>query len=97
MKIYVGNLAFGVDDAALRAAFEPHGEVTTAQVVMDRDSGRSRGFGFVEMPTAEQAQAAIQALNGSDLQGRSLNISEARSRTEGGSRGGDRGSKRPSW
>ncbi|HUT35582.1 MAG TPA: RNA-binding protein [Planctomycetota bacterium] len=101
MKIYAGNLAFGVDDAALRAAFEPHGEVTSAQVVMDRDSGRSRGFGFVEMPTPDQAQAAIQALNGTDLQGRSLNISEARSKSEGGSRGGDRGgdrgSRRPSW
>jgi len=101
MKIYAGNLAFGVDDAALRAAFEAHGEVSSAQVVMDRDSGRSRGFGFVEMPTSDQAQAAIQALNGTDLQGRSLNISEARSKTEGGSRGGDRGgdrgSRRPSW
>jgi len=104
MKIYVGNLAFGVDDAALRAAFEPHGEVSSAQVVMDRDSGRSRGFGFVEMPTGDQAKAAIQALNGTDLQGRSLNVNEARPRPEGGGggrggdRGGDRGgSRRPSW
>ena len=106
MKIYVGNLAFGVDDAALRAAFEPHGEVTSAQVVMDRDSGRSRGFGFVEMPSADQAKAAIQALNGTDLQGRSLNVNEARPRPagggggggyRGGDRGGDRGSRRPSW
>ncbi len=104
MKIYVGNLAFSVDDAALRAAFTPHGEVASAQVVMDRDSGRSRGFGFVEMPTADQAKAAIQALNGTDLQGRSLNVNEARPRPEGGSRGGsrggdrgDRGGRRPSW
>ncbi len=101
MRIYAGNLAFGVDDAALRAAFEPHGEVASAQVVMDRDSGKSRGFGFVEMASADQGRAAIQALNGTDLQGRSLNISEARARAEGGNRGGDRGgdrgSRRPSW
>jgi len=101
MRIYAGNLAFGVDDAALRAAFEPHGEVASAQVVMDRDSGKSRGFGFVEMASADQGRAAIQALNGTDLQGHSLNISEARARAEGGNRGGDRGgdrgSRRPSW
>jgi RNA recognition motif-containing protein len=95
MRIHAGNLAFGVDDAALRGAFEAHGEVASAQVVMDRDSGRSRGFGVVEMPAPDQAQAAIQALNGTELQGRSLNISEARARREAASRGGDRGSRRP--
>ena len=108
MNIYVGNLAFSVDDAALRTAFEPHGEVTSAQVIMDRETGRSRGFGFVEMPSSEQANAAIKALNGTDLAGRALNVNEARPRTGGsggsggggGSRGGDRGGdrgRRPSW
>ena len=102
MNIYVGNLAFTVDDAALRAAFEAHGEVSSAQVVMDRETGRSRGFGFVEMANNDQAKAAMAALNGSDLGGRALNVNEARPRTGGGggggSRGGDRGgSRRPSW
>ena len=103
MNIYVGNLAFTVDDAALRAAFEVHGEVSSAQVVMDRETGRSRGFGFVEMADGGQANAAMTALNGSDLAGRALNVNEARPRTGGGgggggSRGGDRGgSRRPSW
>ena len=93
MNIYVGNLAFDVDDAALRAAFEAHGEVASAQVIMDRDTGRSRGFGFVEMPSAEQAKAAMEALNGSDLMGRALNVNEARPRAErsGGGGGGGRG------
>ncbi len=106
MNIYVGNLAFSVDDAALKAAFEAHGEVSSAQVVMDRETGRSRGFGFVEMANADQAKAAIAALNGTDLAGRALNVNEARPRTGGsggsgggggGFRGGDRGGRRPSW
>jgi RNA recognition motif-containing protein len=111
MNIYVGNLSFETDDAALRTAFEPHGQVTSAQVIMDRDTGRSRGFGFVEMASPEEAKAAIAALNGTDLNGRSLNVNEARPRGErrsggggGGSgggdrggRGGDRGGRRPSW
>ena len=106
MNIYVGNLAFTVDDAALRAAFEVHGEVSSAQVVMDRETGRSRGFGFVEMANADQGKAAMAALNGTDLAGRALNVNEARPRTGGGggggggggSRGGDRGgARRPSW
>ena len=101
MNIYVGNLAFTVDDAALRAAFEAHGEVSSAQVVMDRETGRSRGFGFVEMANGDQAKAAMAALNGSDLGGRALNVNEAKPRTGGGggggSRGGDRGGRRPSW
>ena len=90
MNIYVGNLPFNVDDASLRTAFEAHGEVSSAQVVMDRETGRSRGFGFVEMPNQEQAQAAIAALNGSDLGGRTLNVNEARPRTGGGGGGGGR-------
>ena len=103
MNIYVGNLSFDTDDASLRAAFEAHGEVTSAQVVMDRQTGRSRGFGFVEMPSGEESKAAMEALDGSDLQGRNIKVNEAKPRTErgggGGGRGGggDRGGGRSSW
>ncbi|MBM3695780.1 MAG: RNA-binding protein [Actinobacteria bacterium] len=79
-KIYVGNLAFSTDSAALRALFAPHGEVTSAQVVEDRDSGRSRGFGFVEMSSAEEAQKAIAATDGKTLDGRQLRVSLAKAR-----------------
>jgi cold-inducible RNA-binding protein len=101
VNIYVGNLSFDTSDADLRAAFEAYGEVATASVVMDRETGRSRGFGFVEMASDEQANAAIQALDGTDLQGRSLKVNQARPRTErgpGGGGGGGRsggGSRRP--
>lgn len=91
MNIYVGNLSFETGDAELRAAFEAHGEVTSASVITDRDTGRSRGFGFVEMPSADQARAAIQALNGTELGGRTLNVNEARPR--GDSRGGSGGGR----
>ena len=99
MNIYVGNLSYDTDDASLRAAFEAHGEVSSAQVIKDRDTGRSRGFGFVEMPSNDQAQAAMEALNGSDLDGRSLNVNEARARSERGSGGGGGGGggRRSSW
>jgi cold-inducible RNA-binding protein len=80
-KIFVGNLAFSTDSAALRALFTPHGEVTTAQVVQDRDTGRSRGFGFVEMASAEEAQKAIAATNGKSIDGRQLTVNLARART----------------
>jgi len=80
MNIYVGNLSFDTTDAGLRAAFEAHGEVVRAEVVMDRDTGRSRGFGFVEMPSDTEAQAAVEALNGSQLDGRTLNVDQARPR-----------------
>ena len=80
-KIYVGNLAFSTDSDALRALFTPHGEVISAQVVQDRDTGRSRGFGFVEMPSAEDAQKAITATNGKNLDGRALTVNLARART----------------
>ena len=80
-KIYVGNLAFSTDSAALRALFTPHGEVASAQVVQDRDTGRSRGFGFVEMASAEAAQKAITALDGKDVDGRRLTVNLARPRT----------------
>jgi len=91
MNIYVGNLSFDTDDAGLRAAFEAHGEVSSAQVITDRDTGRSRGFGFVEMPSAEEAKAAMEALDGTDLQGRNIKVNEARPRTERGGGGGGRG------
>ena len=78
-KIYVGNLPFTTTDDDLRDLFARHGEVSTASVVMDRESGRSRGFGFVEMETAG-AEVAIAALNGRDLGGRSLRVNEAESR-----------------
>src|SRR5205823_7366452 len=87
-KLYVGNLTYGVTDSDLSAMFEPHGTVESAQVIMDRDTGRSKGFGFVEMKTDQEAQAAIAALNGKDSGGRALTVNEARPRTEGGGRGG---------
>ena len=88
-KLYVGNLPYTVSDSDLQRLFEPHGAVQSAQVVVDRDTGRSKGFGFVEMETGEAAQAAITALNGQDFSGRSLTVNEARPREErGGGRGG---------
>ena len=89
-KLYVGNLGYGVTDSDLSKMFEPHGTVESAQVIMDRDTGRSKGFGFVEMKTEQEAQAAIAALNGQDAGGRSLTVNEAKPRTEGG-RGGSGG------
>jgi len=89
-KLYVGNLGYGVTDSDLSKMFEPHGTVESAQVIMDRDTGRSKGFGFVEMKTEQEAQAAIAALNGQDAGGRSLTVNEAKPRSEGG-RGGSGG------
>ena len=92
MNIYVGNLAYQVTDADLKTAFEAHGEVDSARVIMDRDSGRSKGFGFVEMSDSTQANAAIEALNGTELNGRALTVNEARPREDrGGGRGGGGG------
>ena len=87
-KLYVGNLPYDVTDSDLQSMFEPHGRVQSAQVIMDRDTGRSKGFGFVEMDTDQEAQAAIAAVNGRDMNGRSLTVNEARPREE---RGGGRG------
>jgi cold-inducible RNA-binding protein len=88
-KLYVGNLAFGVTNNDLQNLFEPHGAVSSAQVIMDRDTGRSKGFGFVEMDSGEHADAAIAALNGQEVSGRSLTVNEARPREDrSGSRGG---------
>src|SRR5712692_11740092 len=86
-KLYVGNLGYGVSDSDLSKLFEAHGTVESAQVIMDRDTGRSKGFGFVEMKTEQEAQAAIAALNGKDTDGRALTVNEAKPRPEGG-RGG---------
>ena len=84
MNIYVGNLSYDVDDAALRAAFEPHGAVESARVITDRDTGRPRGFGFVEMSSDQEAGAAIEALNGKDLLGRAISVNKARPKTGSG-------------
>ena len=96
-KLYVGNLTYGVTDSDLQQMFAPHGTVQSAQVIMDRDTGRSKGFGFVEMSSDQEGQAAITALNGKEVDGRSLTVNEARPRTEGagkrsfGGGGGGRG------
>jgi RNA recognition motif-containing protein len=91
MNIYVGNIAFDATEENLRDAFAQYGEVTSAKLVMDRDSGRPRGFGFVEMPNNDEANAAIEALHQSDMMGRSLNVSEARPRNDNRGGGGGRG------
>jgi RNA recognition motif-containing protein len=87
-KLYVGNLSYSVRDSDLEDLFAAHGTVGSAQVIMDRDTGRSKGFGFVEMSTDEEAQAAISALNGKEVEGRNLTVNEARPREEGGGGGG---------
>ena len=81
-KLYVGNLSYETTDSDLHNLFEPHGTVQSAQVIMDRDAGRSKGFGFVEMDSDEQAQAAITALNGHETNGRTLTVNEARPRED---------------
>ena len=92
-KLYVGNLSYGMTDNDLQNLFEPHGTVQSAQVIMDRDAGRSKGFGFVEMDSDQQAQAAIEALNGREANGRTLTVNEARPR-EDRAKNGFSGSKR---
>ena len=89
MNIYVGNLSFDETESSLETAFAAHGEVTSARIITDRETGRSRGFGFVEMGDEAQARAAIAALNGTNQNGRDLTVNEARPREDrGGSRGG---------
>lgn len=92
MKIYVGNLSYSVDSEDLRAAFAEFGTVDSAEVIVDRNTSRSRGFGFVEMNNDEEAKAAIEGLNGKDLDGRPLNVNEARPRRNDSGRGGGGGS-----
>ena len=81
MNIYVGNIAWGVSEDELEALFAQYGEVNSARIIIDRESGRSKGFGFVEMATADSANAAIEALNGNDFAGRDLRVNQAKERT----------------
>jgi len=89
MNIYVGNFSYDVTEEDLQQAFEAYGQLASVAVIKDKFSGESRGFGFVEMPSQDEAQAAIAGLNGQDLRGRTLTVNEARPRAEGG--GGSRG------
>ncbi len=90
-NIFVGNLDFGATEDSLRSLFEAHGAVERVSIMTDRDTGRSRGFAFVEMTNADEAERAIAALNGANLGGRALNVNEARPKTAGGGGGGGRG------
>lgn len=94
MNIYVGNLSFDATEEDVREVFEAFGKVESAKIVQDKYSGRSRGFGFVEMPSEDEAKAAISGLNGKEVKGRALSVNEARPRSEkprGGGGGGNRG------
>jgi len=97
MNIYLGNLSYEVTEQELQRAFEAFGEVESVSIIKDKFSGRSKGFGFVEMPDKANAQSAIKELNGKELKGRTLNVNEARPRTEsrggGGGYGGGRGGR----
>lgn len=99
MKIYVGNISFDTSEETLRNAFAEHGDVEEVAVITDRDTGRPRGFAFVTMPEDSSARSAIDALNGKELDGRTLNVNEARARTEGGrgGGGGGGGQRRGGW
>jgi RNA recognition motif-containing protein len=88
-KLYVGNLTYGVGNSDLEKMFEPFGTVQSAQVIMDRETGRSKGFGFVEMGSDQEAQAAIAAMSGKEVEGRQLTVNEAKPREDRG--GGGRG------
>jgi len=94
MNIYVGNMAYNVTEEDLKKAFEAYGQVASVNVIRDQYSNQSKGFGFVEMPNSSEAQAAMSALNGTDVKGRALNVSQARpkaDRNRGGGSGGRRG------
>ena len=94
MRLYVGNLSFNSTEDSIRQAFSAFGEVSSVHMVTDRDTGQPRGFGFVEMGGSSEGQAAIDGLNGTDLDGRTLNVNEARPRPE---RGGGGGGRRDRW
>lgn len=96
MKIYVGNMSYDTSEDDLRKAFEAHGTVDSVSVISDQYSGRSKGFGFVEMPNETEAKAAMESLNEKDFMGRTVKVNEARSRN-GGQRGGNRGGFRRSF
>jgi len=94
MKLYVGNLPYSMTDSDLQSLFEQHGTVLSVQIIIDRDTGRSKGFGFVEMGSSEEGQKAIQALHDQDMNGRKLTVNEARPREDrGGGGGGSRGGR----
>ena len=93
MNVYVGNLSYGTSSEDLRTLFEEFGEVTSANVISDRDSGRSKGFGFVEMSDDAAARAAIEKLNGTEVGGRTITVNEARPREDRGNRGGGSGGR----
>jgi len=98
MNIYVGNLSYSVTEDDLRQAFESFGQVASVSIIKDKFSNQSKGFGFVEMPSAEEAQAAISGMNGKEIKGRAMNVNEARPRTDdrrGGGGGGGGGGRRP--
>ncbi len=91
MNIYVGNLLFDVTEDDLKGLFAPFGQVTEVRLIMDKFSGKSKGFGFIEMPSKEEAEKAINALNGKDMKGRAMTVNEAKPKTDrggGGGRGG---------
>jgi len=87
MNIYVGNLLFDVTEAELKELFSPFGQVTEVRLIMDKFSGKTKGFGFIEMPTKEEAEKAIAELNGKDVKGRAMTVNEAKPKTEYGGRG----------
>ncbi len=87
-RLYVGNMSFNTTEGDLRQAFAPYGEVASANLITDRETGRARGFGFVEMATAADAAKAIEGLNGANLDGRALTVNEAKERSSGGGGGG---------
>ncbi len=91
MNLYVGNLLFDVTEAELKELFSPFGEVTEVRLIMDKFSGKTKGFGFIEMPSKEEAEKAIAELNGKDLRGRAMTVNEAKPKTDRGGRGGGGG------
>jgi len=96
VNIFVGSLSFTSREEDLREAFSTHGEVTSARIITDRETGRSRGFGFVEMPNDDEARKAIDALNGKEFDGRTINVNEARPKPDRGGGGGG-GGRRDRW
>ena len=88
MNIYVGNLLFDVTEGELKELFAPFGQVTEVRLIMDKFSGKTKGFGFIEMPSKEEAEKAIEGLNGKDIKGRAMTVNEAKPKTDRGGRGG---------
>ena len=93
MNLYVGNLSYNTNESDLTEMFSAYGEVISAKVIMDRDTGRSKGFGFIEMASRSAGEKAIAELNGKDIDGRQIKVNEAKPRTGGGGGGGDRGGR----